>query len=205
LWEGNYTANMGSDTTHGTSGFLVYFRNFAAGRCGDAGYFSAQNSNLRAANADGWMRETTFVGNVLQAPTIGSQAPAYEVKSATDPGRAGVIWRIGQNVQGDGSSWDSETTTPPANDSPPSGPAAPNPTFNTKAFAKLWRHGNWDNVNKAIPDWQTGYVQTLPNSLYLSSKPAFFGTSAWPWVDPVTATVATPVQTLPAKQRFDAM
>jgi hypothetical protein len=36
--------------------------------------------------------------------------------------------------------------------------------------------------------------------LYLSSKPAFFGSNPWPWVDPTTGTV----QTLPAKARFDA-
>jgi hypothetical protein len=45
-------------------------------------------------------------------------------------------------------------------------------------------------------------AQTLPASLYLSSKPAFFGTDTWPWVD---HTGSTKLYTLPARARFDAM
>ena len=40
----------------------------------------------------------------------------------------------------------------------------------------------------------------LPNSLYLSSRPAFFGSHPWPWVDPFTGITYT----LPAKARYDA-
>jgi hypothetical protein len=46
----------------------------------------------------------------------------------------------------------------------------------------------------------TSTPRPIPNSLYLSSKPAFFGSNPWPWVDPSTG--ATYV--LPAKARFDA-
>ena len=41
----------------------------------------------------------------------------------------------------------------------------------------------------------------LPDSLYLSSKPAFFGANPWPWVDPVGT---TKLFTLPAKARWDS-
>ena len=69
---------------------------------------------------------------------------------------------------------------------------------NGYAKAHVWRDGNWDSVNgKTI--WASG-PRTLPPSLYLSSKPAFFGSRTWPWVDPLTGTVAT----LPAKARYDA-
>jgi hypothetical protein len=40
----------------------------------------------------------------------------------------------------------------------------------------------------------------LPSSLYLASKPAFFGNYTWPWVEP---SGSTRVYTLPAKKRFD--
>jgi len=71
------------------------------------------------------------------------------------------------------------------------------------------RQGNYDFVtNSQI--WyatyggdgttSTGSPQTLPNSLYLTSAPAFFGTMTWPWVDPSTGTTYT----LPAKARYDA-
>src|SRR5260221_612587 len=43
-----------------------------------------------------------------------------------------------------------------------------------------------------------GSPQAIPNSLYLSSKPTFFGSNPWPWVDPSTGSVYT----LPAKARF---
>jgi hypothetical protein len=47
-------------------------------------------------------------------------------------------------------------------------------------------------------------VGALPDSLYLSAKPAFFGSNPWPWVDPSGSTPSGRVGTLPAKQRFDA-
>jgi uncharacterized protein (DUF2141 family) len=47
----------------------------------------------------------------------------------------------------------------------------------------------------------SGTPSTIPNSLYLTQKPAFFGSNPWPWVDPTTGTVYT----LPAKARYDAM
>ena len=47
----------------------------------------------------------------------------------------------------------------------------------------------------------TNTNQALPDSLYLSSKPAFFGTNRWPWVDPVGT---TKLYTLPAKARWDS-
>jgi hypothetical protein len=40
----------------------------------------------------------------------------------------------------------------------------------------------------------------MPNSLYLTSAPAFFQGSTWPWVDPTTGTV----HALPAQARFAA-
>jgi hypothetical protein len=79
--------------------------------------------------------------------------------------------------------------------------------------AYIFRHGNYDYVDGSIVDWQSGYSQTLPNSLYLSSTPSFFGpgtscTYSWPWV---TSTSSSPVQTnscggsgLPAKARWTA-
>jgi hypothetical protein len=62
------------------------------------------------------------------------------------------------------------------------------------------REGNYDFVTKQA-HW-TGGAKTLANSLYLTSKPAFFGTNRWPWVDP---TGAPPLHSLPARARFDAM
>jgi hypothetical protein len=76
-------------------------------------------------------------------------------------------------------------------------------------YQKVNRQGNFDFVTgKQI--WyetfggkgttSTGSSQELPNSLYLTAKPAFFGSSTWPWVDPSTGTIYT----LPAQARFVA-
>jgi hypothetical protein len=61
------------------------------------------------------------------------------------------------------------------------------------------RDGNWDWY-LAKQTWLANSVAPLPNSLYLASKPAFFGANPWPWVDPTTGTL----HVLPAKARFDA-
>ncbi len=60
------------------------------------------------------------------------------------------------------------------------------------------REGNFDYVTNTVK-WDTT-AQTLPNSLYLTSKPAFFGNNTWPWVDPLGSTKTF---VLPAKQRFE--
>jgi hypothetical protein len=65
------------------------------------------------------------------------------------------------------------------------------------------RHGNFDYLTNTV-HWATGYGRTLPDSLYLERKPAFFNAGrgcTWPWVDPT----GTPrLHTLPAKARYDA-
>ena len=70
------------------------------------------------------------------------------------------------------------------------------------------RQGNWDWVTGSQTWLGIGGTQSMPNgtpvaipnSLYLSAAPAFFGASPWPWVDPSTGTTYV----LPAKARFDA-
>jgi hypothetical protein len=81
-------------------------------------------------------------------------------------------------------------------------------TFQSTTYQTLLREGNWDWFTQK-QRWHgiggrgatdTSTPKPIPNSLYLSSKPAFFGNNPWPWVDPSTG--ATYV--LPAKARFDA-
>jgi hypothetical protein len=63
------------------------------------------------------------------------------------------------------------------------------------------REGNWDWVTQS-QRWHgiggavgTGTPQAIPNSLYLTAKPTFFGANPWPWVNPTNGTVSA----LPAK------
>jgi hypothetical protein len=81
-------------------------------------------------------------------------------------------------------------------------------TFQPTTYQTVLREGNfdwftqkqrWHGIGGRGPT-DTSTPKPIPNSLYLSSKPAFFGSNPWPWVDPSTG--ATYV--LPAKARFDA-
>jgi len=70
--------------------------------------------------------------------------------------------------------------------------------------ATALRHGNFDYLTNSVTWDPTISDHTLPSSMYLSGKPAFFNAGSgytWPWVDP---TGARQLYTLPAKARFDA-
>jgi hypothetical protein len=66
------------------------------------------------------------------------------------------------------------------------------------------RDGNYDFVTDSVVWAANDTAHTLPNSLYLTQKPAFFNAGsgyAWPWVNPTGAPL---LHTLPAKARYDA-
>jgi hypothetical protein len=70
------------------------------------------------------------------------------------------------------------------------------------AASTILRHGNWDNVNNAVV-WDPNISNhTLPASLYLSAKPAWWGSLAWP---PIGPDLNPMVSTIPAQQRYIAM
>jgi hypothetical protein len=81
-------------------------------------------------------------------------------------------------------------------------------SFVPTTYQTMLREGNfdwytqkqrWHGIGGSGPT-DTSTPKRIPNSLYLRSKPAFFGSHPWPWVHPSTG--ATYV--LPAKARFDA-
>ena len=163
LIEGNWTPNLGGDSTHGGSGWQTHLRNFVNGVNSSGG----MTGNLRAVGMDGWTHSHAYIGNVLTGGTV------YQTTPSSQGGRP--IYQLGNN-SGNCGCWD-----------------------NGYAAAHVYRDGNWDNVNGGVV-WAGG-ARTIPASFYLTSKPAFFGTAAWPWVNPVGTTRAL---TLPAKARYDA-
>jgi hypothetical protein len=68
-----------------------------------------------------------------------------------------------------------------------------------QVLSTILREGNFDYVTNTVR-WDSA-PQAIPDSLYLTAKPAFFGTLPWPWVDPLGA---TKLHTLPAKARFES-
>ena len=68
------------------------------------------------------------------------------------------------------------------------------------ALTTVIRDGNYDFLTNSQRWHNTPGGFAMPNSMYLTSKPAFFKTGQWPWTIPSTGTIYT----LPAKARYDA-
>ncbi|MBI3830480.1 MAG: hypothetical protein HY291_13250 [Planctomycetes bacterium] len=68
-----------------------------------------------------------------------------------------------------------------------------------KVAQTILRHGNFDFVSKQI-QWDPNItVRKLPNSLYLTAKPAFFDKTPWPAIGPDVNPMVT---SIPARDRF---
>ncbi len=161
LFEGNASFNYDADNTHGNAIAMTVFRNHLVGqRRSLTGMVNARGAGLMVG---AWWH--TFIGNVLGA--AGRMAGwIYE-----DPGdgslghttsrwgSAPTVWKLGY----DPGQWDQ----------------APDP----KVRATVVREGNFDFLTERV-QWE-GTPQTLPASLYLTEKPAFFGELRWPWVEPL--------------------
>ncbi len=174
LFEGNQAFNADGDDTWGGAVYITFFRNHLTGKRRSFD----DVSNRRAIGLMYGHYYYSFVGNVLGTPDQ-DPAPfsgfAYEDDYPWESDPIG-LWRIGY-APGD---WN----------------APPDP----RVVGTLHRHANFDYATHSIM-WATGWSDTLPDSLYLASKPAFFGAYLWPWVD---ATGATNLHTLPARARFEA-
>ncbi len=184
LFEGNYGFNADSDKTHGNSVYHTFFRNHLRGVRATTTAFGdtpgstvtiddspSGNGPKRCAGLGYYSYWHSFVGNVLGA--AGQMTGwSYEGSFRNDsPG----VWLLG---------WDDWDPYP----------------VDAMVAATTFRHGNWDFVTNSVAHWEAGYSRALPDSLYLAGKPAFFGASPWPWVDPSTGTTYA----LPARARYDA-
>jgi hypothetical protein len=210
LLEGNYSHNFKGDSFWGGSIHITAFRNWISGHraahpplntfthtdyCvhhyGDYGGGARAPVDVQAGS-----NYNNFVGNVLgmngqqlltePGGCIGPQS-AFLVQVTTgaqyNASRAAndvPMWQIGYEQYGGGSFIDTTIDT-------------------------ITRNGNWDWMSKAQYWYGTGGTtdigapMTIPNSFYLKSKPVFFGTQTWPWVDPTTGATYT----LPAKYCFE--
>jgi hypothetical protein len=178
LFEGNLSHNADSEYTHGNAIYLTFFRNYLTGqrqRFDD-------RSGLRAVGLSYGSWWDSFVGNVLGRP--GQMArwsyedPSMKTNTASwGTGGIGNIWMLGYDAERWGMAPDAKT------------------------LSTVIRGGNFDYLTNQVVWTSSLPAQTLPASLYLTAKPAFFGDYPWPWVDP---TGSPKVHTLPAKARFDA-
>lgn len=185
LFEGNYAANADSDFTHGNSTNITHFRNHYAGfrrSYVDPGSGTTHNDLVssdgvkRCAAMTSFGYWHSFVGNVLglSGQMSGWTYEGFNIFADKS------VWLLG---------WDPTQTT------------GTDPKVVDSAFAgHVIRDGNWDWLNSQQRWHETPGTFAIPNSLYLNTKPSFFGANTWPWVDPSNGTTYA----LPAKARYDA-
>jgi hypothetical protein len=196
LFEGNQSFNFDGDSTHGNSVYITVFRNHLTGlrraigplaTYVTGGLFYEDSQNRRAVGLMTAHRYYTFIGNVLgsqgqviiapKSPVAPNGPFVYGDPPIAPWSREEVaMWEFGYNNQ----SW--------------------SPTPDATVAATAIRDGNFDYFTGTVK-WDRA-AQPLPDSLYLTGKPAFFGSSTWPWVDP---NGGTKTYSLPARVLFDSM
>lgn len=111
-----------------------------------------------------------LIGNVIGTQNVET---VYQYENVTVP-RNPSIYRLGYNGDGD--------TSPTNNDN--------------NVLRNVLRHGNWDSFNKNTL-WDSNISDhQIPKSLYLSSKPSWWGNNPWPAIGPDLSPM---VSDIPAK------
>jgi hypothetical protein len=181
LFEGNYGQNADSDDTHGNSIYHTFFRNSLRG-------IRAAFDNQAGGRVDdatqwrngpkrcaGMMAYSYWMSFVGNVLGVPGKMDGWVYETTWTPSYKPAIWLLG---------WEK--------------------VMDTKVAATAFRHGNFDYVTNTVKWDPSVNNHTLPNSLYLTQKPAFFDAGSgytWPWVDPVGT---TKLYVLPAKARYDA-
>lgn len=158
LFESNDTNSLQGDNIHGSHHFVTYFRNYSNG------WETGKNDQTSPVQQAAFSRYLNFVGNVL-----GRTGYHDTYQFAGEGATAIYSLGLGRGL-------------------PPDDP---------KVASTMLRWGNYDTVtatsrfqSSEVPSADPNYPnavpgsQTLPSSLYLSAKPAFYGATAWPSIGP---------------------
>jgi hypothetical protein len=182
LFEGNYAFNADSDDTHGNSIYHTFFRNQLRGirapfinQNGGVTIDDAAQSRNGPKRCVGLMAYSYWMSFVGNVLGAPGEMGGWVYETTWTANYKPAIWMLG---------WEKVT--------------------DAQVSATALRHGNFDYVTNTVKWDQTINNHTLPKSLYLTQKPAFFDAGSgytWPWVDPVGA---TKLYVLPAKARYDA-
>jgi hypothetical protein len=190
LHEGNYAVNADSDYTHGNSSYQTFLRNYYTTVRKDFPDVTWVSGNIRGLSTNYGAWWYSFVGNVigipgkmagydLTDPSMGCDANGDNCKPA-QAGNWDGNYEIGNIYQfgSDDGDWN----------------AGPDP-YQYSGAQELLKYGNYDFLTNKQHDMGSN---PIPNSLYLTQAPAFFGSNPWPWVDPSTGTL----HALPAQSRY---
>ncbi|MBN1774285.1 MAG: hypothetical protein JXB32_23700 [Deltaproteobacteria bacterium] len=171
LVEGNVIGKFGADAYHGSGSHTVLLRNVVTGDCR-----WPHVTNRTAIQLDRRNLHYALVGNVL-----GRAGTPADFEYATASGWSGsAIFRLGfPDVGNDGFSG----TYPPTDLAHADG--GPRDLYverDDSEFGTTLIEGNWTST-LGRQDWTTP-PQPIPDSYFLAGKPAWFGSLAWPPVDP---------------------
>ena len=204
LLEGNYSHNFKGDSYWGSQIYITAFRNWISshraanpplnsytyndGSCTHS--YGDYNGGSRAAvDLQYGSFNNNFVGNVLG--TSGQTLTAAEGSPAGcgSPAQTAFLVQVTTTAE--------YNAAQAANDVPMwqigAQQVSAGWSFQDTMVNTITRTANWDWVSAGMHCYGTGGTSdldcsgvTVPNSFYLSAKPAFFGTHPWPWVDPTT-------------------
>ena len=170
LFEGNITSSINLDCYWGSGSHTTLFRNHAT--MDDRMVDGKPMMAVIGAQVCAVQRYVNAVGNVLGAKGMKGAVEGPDVPTYGDS----QVWRLGYKQ--------------------PSGRTTPD---DPKVAQTLLRHGNFDFVTNQV-QWDPSIAaRKLPPSMYLASKPSFFGKLPWPSVGPDLEPMAG---TIPARERF---
>jgi len=173
LWEGNMGSQISADNIHGSSSHQTFYRNYVDREF--AGF--VQTGNLTDVVLAANNRFMNVVGNVLGRSGDGALAGAVYEQTTGNCLDTMAVWKLGY----------------PSN-------CAVGTVSDPQVAATVLRHGNFDFFTGSVV-WDPNIANhTLPPSLYLSSKPAYFGAVPWP---PIGPDLPEHLNAIPAKLRFD--
>jgi hypothetical protein len=170
LWEGNVASRASLDNIWGSSSHNTLFRNWIR--------MHSTPPDVPGGVSNGRNGVTIMANNVYEnvvGNVLGSEGMIGTYESYPPPSYDSNIHMMGYRCDNSG--------------------GARSPTPGDTAL----RHGNFDYVT-GVTHWDAGISdRTLPSSLYLMSKPAFFGSKPWPIIGPDLNPM---IGTLPAEDRF---
>jgi hypothetical protein len=188
LVEGNVMGKFAADGYHGSGSHTVLLRNRILGTS------RWQYVDHRTAvQIDRRNQFYSLVGNVLGS-VVTPPSLAY---ATTSDWNGDAVFRLGFPDVGNDSYVGTWPPTPLAFDD--GGPRDLYVDRNLTTNGTTLIEGNWDSVTQHV-DWSAG-PQSIPASLFLTSKPAWFGSLPWPPVDP-NGTQSDDPSVIPAGYRY---
>ena len=182
LLEGNIMSHWADDDDWGSSSHGVLFRNWMWGDAtGNFATWSSVNNGFKAMDLESAKKYYSAVGNILGGTAAIQSYPGHVTWSG------GIIYPAG--------ACDSGTKAAPIVYA-----LGCRNTFDATVRSTAILHGNYDYKTAGQAFWDGGADHAIRTSMYYVSKPAFFGSCAWP---PFDGTQSPPTNTpIPARERY---